>query len=141
MVEQDKAEKLRVASCACGSLRVTVKGEPSRVNICSCHMCQKRSGSAFSYTAFFPEAAVVAIEGERRTWRGFADSGRWQDYNFCPVCGASLFSLMESMPGMIGIGAGSFADPDFPPPPQHFWSSKKHRWLTMPDGINAVETQ
>jgi hypothetical protein len=140
-MDEARSEKVRVAACACGTLRVTVRGEPARVNICSCHQCQRRTGSAFSYTAFFAEGAVVAIEGDHRTWRGFADSGRWQDYNFCPICGVSLFSRMESMPGMIAVGAGAFADQDFPAPPKFYWSSKKHHWLALPEGIEALETQ
>jgi hypothetical protein len=136
-----EGERARVASCACGALRVTVRGEPARINACSCHHCQRRSGSAFSYSAFFPDAAVVSIEGERRDWRGFADSGRWHDYSFCPACGVMVFFRMEWLPGMIMVAVGCFADQDFPAPPKFYWSSRKHRWLTVPEGIEALETQ
>ena len=140
-MSEAESEKVRVAACACGALRVRVRGEPARVNACSCQQCQKRSGSAFTYTAFFPEAAVVGIEGERRTWRGFSDSGRWQDYNFCPTCGVAVFSRMEAAPENIAVAVGAFADRDFPGPPKFYWSSKKHHWLTLPEAIEALETQ
>ena len=138
---EDRGEKVRVAACACGALRVTLRGEPARINACSCQQCQKRSGSAFSYTAFFPETAVIAIEGERRIWRGVAESGRWQDYSFCPICGVTVFGRLEAMPGTIAVAVGAFADQDFPGPPKFYWSSKKHHWLTLPEAIEALETQ
>jgi len=136
-----RGEKTRVAACACGALRVTLRGEPARINACSCQQCQKRSGSAFSYTAFFPETAIIAIEGEMRIWRGVAESGRWQDYSFCPVCGVTVFFRVESKPSIIAVAAGGFADQDFPGPPKFYWSSRKHRWLTLPEGIELLETQ
>jgi len=132
---------VRTAACACGALNVTVRGEPAQVNVCSCHQCQRRSGSAFTYTAFFPEAAIVSIEGEHKSWRSSSDAGRWADGYFCPTCGTAVFSRMESMPGDIAIPVGTFADPDFPAPPKFYWSSRKHRWLTLPEGIELLETQ
>jgi hypothetical protein len=140
-MDEAKGEKVRVASCSCGALRVRVRGEPASVNICSCHQCQRRSGSAFTYTGFFPEAAVVTIEGEHRTWRSFADSGRWQDTSFCPVCGAAVFGRIQPLPGVIAIGVGCFADQNFPAPPKFMWSSRRHHWLTLPEAIEMLETQ
>jgi hypothetical protein len=55
----------RTASCGCGNLKVTARGEPSEVYVCSCLNCQRESGSAFSYGAIYPEAAV-SIAGERK---------------------------------------------------------------------------
>ena len=43
----------RVPACACGALRVTTNGTPAIVNACVCLDCQRRCGSAFTYTAFF----------------------------------------------------------------------------------------
>jgi hypothetical protein len=137
---EGEAGKLRVASCACGALRVTTRGEPSRVNICACHICQKRSGSAFTYTAFFAQSDA-SVEGDSRSWRTFSDTGRWQDWHFCPACGADVFSMLESMPDTILVRVGCFADADFPGPPKFYWSSKRHRWLTIPEGVEPLETQ
>jgi hypothetical protein len=58
----------RIASCLCGNLTATARGEPSDVYACGCVDCQRKSGSAFTYAAIFPES-VVAIAGEDRTWR------------------------------------------------------------------------
>ena len=135
------AEKVRVAACGCGGLKATVIGAPERVNVCSCENCQRRSGSAFSYTAFFPDSAIVAIEGEHRTWRDTAANGNWLDRYFCPVCGVMVFSRLQSMPGQIAIAVGCFSDPDFEAPPKFYWSSRRHKWLTVPPGLEAIDRQ
>ena len=102
--QQDGRE--RVARCACGNLTVTARGEPSYVHLCSCTDCQRSSGSAFSYSAFFPESAV-SIVGEKRTYRQRADSGRFIDSFFCPNCGTSVLFRAEGLPGTLGVPVGA----------------------------------
>jgi len=131
----------KTASCSCGKLTVTVKEQPKFVHACSCVDCQRRSGSAFSYTAFFPEAAAT-ISGQPQPWRNSSsDAGRWSETNFCPVCGVTVFMTLEALPGMICVPAGGFGDRDFPKPGKMYWSSSRHHWLDVPDGIEAVERQ
>ena len=65
----------RLARCCCGNLKVTARGEPVDVYLCSCTDCQRGTGSAFSYAAIFPVSAV-SIAGERREYRQQGDSGR-----------------------------------------------------------------
>ena len=40
----------RVAKCQCGGFSVTVRGDPTIVNICHCTECQRRTGSPLSST-------------------------------------------------------------------------------------------
>jgi hypothetical protein len=51
------------------------RGELVDVYLCSYTACQRRTGSAFSYPALFPESAV-AIAGDKREYRQHGDSGR-----------------------------------------------------------------
>ena len=132
--------KERAAQCICGGLRVTVRGEPADAYLCSCAYCQRKSGSAFTYAAIYPEAAVT-ITGEYRTWRHRGDAGRFLDNAFCPACGGSVFFRAEAWPGMLGIAVGCFADRDFATPARLFWASQRHRWLELPDAIALIETQ
>ena len=53
----------RTASCLFGELRITVKGEPARVNMCNCTECQRQSDSVFQIGAFFDEGQLKSIEG------------------------------------------------------------------------------
>lgn len=140
--ERKKAEMVsRHASCRCGSLAATVTGAPVSVHACSCLACQRDSGSAFTYTAFFPESAVAAIEGDHRKWRRIANSGRWTNSFFCPTCGATVFRRWEALPGVFGVPVGCFADPSFVPPAKLYFSSQRHSWLAVPESVEAVDTQ
>ncbi len=130
----------RTASCGCGNLTVTTSGEPSKVFACSCLNCQRDSGSAFTYAAIYPEAAV-SIAGERRVWRRNVDSGRWIETEFCPTCGATVLARMEYSPGTVSVPVGCFADPDFAKPEKLYWAARRHCWLEFPEGIELVETQ
>jgi hypothetical protein len=130
----------RTASCACGSLTCTVQGQPADVYVCSCLVCQRKSGSAFTYSALFPETSV-SIGGERKGWRHTGDSGRWIETMFCPTCGVTVGFTCEGMPGVVGVSIGCFADPDFAVPSRMFWASRRHRWLPLPDGVEANDTQ
>lgn len=131
----------RLARCSCGALSVLVAGPPVRINACSCLDCQRRSGSAFSYTAFFPEDAVRRIAGAAATYREARASGRWHDSMFCRDCGVAVFCRLEALPGVIGIAVGTFGEPGFAPPGAFYWTSRRPHWLPLPDGIAALDRQ
>jgi hypothetical protein len=46
----------RCAECSCGQLAAICQGDPVRISVCHCLACKRRSGSAFSNNARFPEA-------------------------------------------------------------------------------------
>ena len=141
-LEADRAKTISTtASCGCGGLKVTVSGAPLNVHACSCSACQRDSGSAFTYTSFFSESALVAIEGEYRHWRRTASSGRWIESSICPKCGATVFRHWEALPGILGVPVGCFADPSFPGPAKLYFSSLRHHWLSFPKDVETVETQ
>ena len=123
-------QESRQASCACGAVTIAATGEPERINACSCLQCQSRSGSAFSYTAFYPDAAVT-ITGE---------IAMWQTKGFCPICGCHILNRPETLPGLAGIPVGAFRDPAFARPDRFFWSQNKHKWVTLPPDLPTIET-
>jgi hypothetical protein len=139
--EGDQKMISRTGACGCGRLAVRLSGAPVNVHACSCTACQRDSGSAFTYTAFFPESAVVAIEGEHRSWRRIASSGRWIESSFCPTCGSTVFRRWEVLPGVFGVPAGCFADPSFERPGKLYFSSQRHRWLELPKDVELIEAQ
>jgi hypothetical protein len=101
----------RTASCACGALRVTTMGAPEVVNAGSCFNCQKRSGSAFTDTAFFPNDAIK-IEGETRSYREMRAAGRWHEVGFCVTCGVAVVSRSGGVPASHRSGRGVFLRPE-----------------------------
>lgn len=131
----------RTASCLCGQLKVTVEGEPGRVNICSCTDCQRRTGSAFQLGAFFDKSQRKSIEGESNTYTRTADSGRKIDLHFCPSCGVTVYFEPQSRPNAFGVPGGCFADPGFPTPNFSVWTQTKHHWVELPDLEGVFDQQ
>jgi hypothetical protein len=130
----------KAASCSCGRFTATVAAPPKFTHTCSCLDCQRGTGSAFSYSAFFAEG-VVQVAGESRSYRRTSDSGRWLETSFCPICGVGVLTRLEALPGIIGISVGCFADPNFDKPEKFWWASRRHHWLDTPSGVEPIETQ
>jgi hypothetical protein len=125
----------RDASCHCGKLLLRCTGEPSKISLCHCLDCQRRTGSLFSVAAFFPRSCVAPAGGEARTFRRPSASGFDVTFHFCPECGSTLWWEAERLPDLIGVAAGAFADCNFPMPEQAVWTEYQHEWLELPPGI------
>ena len=96
--------------CLCGEISYSVDIEPMFTGNCHCKDCQRSSGSAFIPAMIFPEKNV-AVSGEVKYFESQADSGHMHKRGFCPNCGSQLFARFSSMPGMLGIKAGTLNDP------------------------------
>jgi hypothetical protein len=136
----DQRTPVRTASCACGALRVTARGTPEVVNACSCFNCQKRSGSSFTYTAFFLSDAIK-VEGETGSYRERRATGRWHEVSFCVTCGVAVISRLEVFPHLTGVAVGCFSDPGFDAPHGFYWAARRHHWLPAPERVKVVEEQ
>ena len=123
---------VRVASCSCGQLRAEVRGEPTRVSVCHCHACQRRTGSVFGAQARFPREAV-AVEGEGTEFVRVGDEGGRYRFTFCPRCGSTVFYVEEGNEGWIAIPVGAFADSRFPAPTISVYEERRHSWVSVPD--------
>ena len=128
----------RVASCSCGQLSATTTGKPVRISICHCLACQRRTGSVFGMQARFPDAAVT-MQGRSTVFARTGDEGTTARFHFCPDCGATVYYLMDAIPGMVAIPVGAFADPGFPPPRVSVYGERMHPWVRLPDGIEHFE--
>jgi hypothetical protein len=96
--------------------------------------CQRRTGSVYSVHAYF-DRAQVRIEGVSKRFRRSSDAGRWVEFGFCPEYGSTVHWEMELRPGDIGVTAGSFADPGFPPPQVAVWTEHRYGWVPLPEGV------
>jgi hypothetical protein len=121
---------MRTARCNCGSLTTNCEGAPARISVCHCLDCKRRTGSAFSYNATFP-AAAVEVNGAYKTFRCASETGRWATHHFCPACGSTLFYEIEERPGMITVPAGAFADPNFPEPEIEVFGDRRNPWCAL----------
>jgi hypothetical protein len=127
----------REAACNCGQLRLVAEGEPVRTSVCHCLACQRRTGSAFGFQARFPRDRVHT-SGESREYTRISDEGEPRTFNFCPECGSTVYYAGASEPDLVAVPVGAFADPDFPAPRVSVWESRKHAWVTLPDGVEHL---
>lgn len=98
--------------CVCGSVRFKATAEPSRVTVCHCKWCQRRTGTAFGTEVVFDSDDVVVTGQDVRHYRHVSDeSGRWLDLAFCGTCGSNLGFTLEAVPGIRTLPAGAFDDP------------------------------
>ncbi len=92
--------------CMCGGVRYSFPGVPVLTAVCHCRQCQRQSGSAFSIVAAVPRRGFD-LAGETRVFLDFGDSGRPVERHFCPECGSPIMSVIEPMPDMVLIKAGT----------------------------------
>lgn len=121
----------RLASCSCGALAARCVGEPSRISVCHCGECKKRTGSAFSAQATYREEEVT-LSGEPSTFtRHGEDGGHWVTTSFCPTCGSTVWYRIEQRPGMVSIPLGCFADANFPEPRVSVYDGLRLPWVEL----------
>ena len=127
----------RIASCSCGQLTAKVSGEPIRVSVCHCYACQRRTGSVFAAQARFARDAVE-ISGTGTDFVRVGDEGGRARFTFCPVCGVTVYYVMEGSEESIAIPVGVFADSSFPAPTFSVYEERMHSWVTMPTDIEHM---
>lgn len=129
------AAKVREAACACGGLKVVVRGDPALVSTCCCQQCQRRTGSFYGVTLFFEADQVVERQGAESVFRRTGESGKPLDFRFCPSCGATVWWTAGARPGRVMVAGGAFADPTLPPPERIIWTEHRHPSVCVPDGM------
>jgi len=117
---------IRRAACNCGQLHLTCEGEPVRISTCHCLECQRRTGAIFGNQAWFERGQVTSITGNSTQFKRVADSGKSLTFQFCPVCGSTVYFEAEAFPGWLAVAVGSLADPDFPAPKHSVWEKRRH---------------
>ena len=128
----------RHAACSCGQLTVTTEGEPSRISVCHCLACQRRTGSTFGAQARFTNDQVT-VSGRSTPYTRLADSGNRITFHFCPECGATVFYRPEALPDVTAVPVGAFADPTFPAPRVSVYEARKHPWTAVPEGAEHFD--
>jgi hypothetical protein len=124
----------RIAACSCGQLQISCEGEPVRRAVCHCLACQSRTGSAFGVQVRFP-AVQVRASGQATSYQRTADSGSKVTFQFCPVCGSTLYWTLDAFPGVVAVAFGNFADPGFAAPEFSVFEKSKHPWVQIAGDI------
>lgn len=130
----------RRAACSCGQLHLTIEGDPSRIWICHCLACQRRTGSVIGNLARFRREQVT-FNGRSTIWERTGESGRTLISYFCPTCGSTVYFENKAFPGIVAVATGNFADPDFPAPIVSVWEETRHPWVSLPHDIERMVKQ
>ena len=121
----------RRAECSCGQLSATCSGEPVRIAVCHCLACKRKTGSAFGFGAWFGKDDVL-IGGRATEFIRSGDEGSHITNGFCPNCGVTVFWSIDTIPGVIAVSAGTFADLSFPPPSVSVYhESRRYCWVEI----------
>jgi len=124
--------------CLCGAVRYEcIKPALLQFN-CHCRDCQRSTGAAYAPVAFFPSESVF-ISGKVRYFQSTGGSGKPIRRGFCPECGSQLFGLVDVLPALISVRAGTFDNPSiFQPKANLFvsyaapWNHLNHALATFP---------
>ena len=129
----------RRAACSCGQLRLEIEGEPSRVSMCHCLECQRRTGAVISNQARFHREQIT-FAGQATAWSRKAESGNALTFYFCPTCGSTVYWEGKGFPGYVAVAIGNFADPKFPAPAHERRQSKNSTIVSPIESatINAI---
>jgi hypothetical protein len=109
----------------------TIEGESSRIAMCHCLECQRRTGAVISNQARFRREQIT-FAGKSAEWTRTAESGHVMTYHFCPTCGSTVFWENAGFPGTVMVAIGNFADPQFPAPTIAVWEQSRHPWVSLP---------
>jgi hypothetical protein len=121
----------RRAACTCGQLHLTIEGEPSRISMCHCLECQRRTGAVVSNQARF-RREQIAFAGTATEYTRSAASGNALTFRFCPHCGSTVYWTGTGFPDLVAVAIGTLADPTFPAPTVSVWEDSRHPWLPLP---------
>lgn len=118
--------------CFCGGVRYRVAGAPLLAHVCHCHLCQTRSGSAFSLMVMV-RTQDLTIEGDVLKRRRTTARGREVDDSACPDCGVYLSACAPTAPDYTTLRAGTLDDAGWVRPIAQVWVESAIPWAVIPD--------
>ena len=121
--------KKYTGQCACGAVKFEFDKDPDFVASCHCLDCKKASGGEMATFFGVPQEDFTLISGKPKSHHYIAASGKGLDRNFCPGCGARLFtSNLESFPGLVFVTLGSLDRPDLIAPKLEMFIKRRLKW-------------
>jgi hypothetical protein len=126
--------KKHTARCACAAIQFEFDTAPSFVAVCHCLDCKKASGGEAATFFGVPEADFTLTSGKPKAFHYVAQSGKGLDRNFCPDCGARVFSTnLESFPGLVFVTIGSLDNPERFAPMVEMFTKRRLEWAKSLD--------
>jgi hypothetical protein len=131
--------KKYTAQCACGAVTFEFDKDPGFIAECHCLDCKKASGGEAAIFFAVPESDFTLTSGATRSFPYVAESGKRLERNFCPDCGARLYtSNLESFPATVFVQIGALDRPDLIAPQLEMFTKRRLKWAT-PLGLPQFE--
>jgi hypothetical protein len=126
--------------CTCGAVKYRIVSKPFFVHGCHCRWCQRESGGAFAINAMIEADRVELLQGEPEPFLVPTPSGAGQKVFRCPTCRVSVWSnYLRAGEKIRFVRVGTMEEPDRLAPDIHIHTVSKQPWVTLPDGVPAVE--
>jgi len=125
-------------SCLCGTIKYSFQGAPVMTGVCHCRDCQKQTGTSFSIIQGVPLPALT-VTGTPKVITTRGVSGGAVKRHFCGDCGSPLYSLVEEVPGLAFLKAGTLDDVSRLAPQAQLWCSTAQPWLTLDPALPRFE--
>lgn len=125
--------------CLCGNIRYSATGDPVLTAVCHCSHCQKQTGTSFSILVGVPNEAL-SIQGDLKTFLDTGTSGKPVHRKFCPECGSPIVSVVDEVPGLSFIKAGTLDDTNWLKPTVEIWCRSAQPWVTLSEDTRKSDT-
>jgi hypothetical protein len=99
-------------SCFCGSVQVTVTGEPAAMGYCHCESCRRWSAGPVNAFTLWPPAAVKITQGADLL--GSYSKNPTSHRKWCKVCGGHVLTEHPTM-GLTDVYAAVISDFPYKP--------------------------
>ena len=128
-----------LGGCNCGAVRYEIRRPALAAYICHCHLCQKRTGSAFSLSAVFPDGCLAITAGTPKRTERILPNGFRNESWICEVCYSRILTRREDW-GSFNLRAGALDDTSWVRPAAQMWVSSAQPWAVVP-GILTYDEQ
>jgi hypothetical protein len=131
----------QTGSCQCGAVRyVAHNADRFRGYACHCTQCQSQTGSAFALQLWLL-ADDLTVEGDLIEGKFVKPDGNVVSMFACPHCFSRIYGVNASRPQFLVLRAGTLDDSASFIPAFHLWTKSKQAWVSIPEGVLALETQ
>ncbi len=127
-------------SCACGSVQVSIAGEPAGPYQCYCRQCRHASGGGPA-TFVMVSRAAVRIQGQVTTYEEPTKSGRRASRSFCPKCGTAVFSEPFGDQERIAVKLSVFDEAPWAEIKAVCWTVEAPAWVGSEQRARRFSTQ
>ena len=117
--------------CLCGGVRFEVTAPLRGAGYCHCKRCQRRTGTAASYSAAAERGSVHVVAGDELVTTWWPPEG-WGKA-FCSRCGSALWSVDPDDEEAKGVRMGAFDGDPGVRAQWHQWLESAAPWEPIPD--------